>query len=105
MNELCDFSESATCPRCGYVAKTLPHRRVCKPPGTLLRRPPQPDPNAGLLRVGDAVAAGLAAVGITPQLVQRVTGRKACGCKQRQRRLNEAGFAVQRAVREFYLGQ
>jgi hypothetical protein len=51
------------------------------------------------------VAAGLAAVGITPQLVERVTGRKGCGCKQRQRALNEAGFAVQRAAKEFYLGE
>jgi hypothetical protein len=55
--------------------------------------------------LGDLVAAGLAAVGITPQLVERVTGRKGCGCKQRQRALNEAGFAVQRAAKEFYLGE
>jgi hypothetical protein len=55
--------------------------------------------------LGDLVASGLAAVGITPQLVERVTGRKGCGCKQRQRALNEAGFAVQRAAREFYIGE
>lgn len=55
--------------------------------------------------LGDVVAAGLAAVGVTPQLVERVTGRKGCGCKQRQQRLNEAGWAVQRAVREIVAGE
>jgi len=104
MTQLCDFSSSSTCPACGYVAASLPHTRRCKPPGTLLRSPPKADPNAGLLAVGDLVASGLAAVGITPQLVERVTGRKGCGCKQRQRALNEAGFALQRAAKEFYLG-
>ena len=55
--------------------------------------------------LGDLVAAGLAAVGITPQLVERVTGRKGCGCKRRQRALNEAGYAVQRAVAEMVAGK
>ena len=40
--------------------------------------------------LGDAVAAGLAAVGITPAPVKRITGRP-CRCKQRQQKLNEFG--------------
>jgi hypothetical protein len=89
MKTLCTFGEDLHCPACGYKARRTDHRRVCRPP----------------VAVGDAVAAGLAALGITPQLVERVTGRKGCGCKQRQRRLNEAGFAVQRAIREIVAGE
>jgi hypothetical protein len=43
--------------------------------------------------LGDMVAAGLSAVGITPELVSAVTG-KPCGCKERQRRLNELGRKI-----------
>jgi hypothetical protein len=57
-----------------------------------------------MVAVGDVLASGLAAVGITPQLVERVSGLKDCGCKRRQQLLNEAGYAVQRAAKEFYLG-
>lgn len=49
-------------------------------------KPKHPPP----LGLGDRVAAGLKAVGITPELVSKVTGRP-CGCKQRQQRLNEIG--------------
>jgi hypothetical protein len=44
--------------------------------------------------LGDAVAAGLKAVGITPERVSRLTGRP-CGCKQRQQALNAAGAWIQ----------
>lgn len=47
-------------------------------------------PHPGL---GDRVAAGLAAVGITEERVARVTG-KPCGCKQRREALNKIGDAV-----------
>lgn len=40
--------------------------------------------------LGDMVAAGLAAVGITPERVSALTG-KPCGCKQRQAALNALG--------------
>lgn len=46
--------------------------------------PPQ---RAGL---GDMVAAGLAAIGITKERVAAVTG-KPCGCAKRQEKLNELG--------------
>lgn len=45
-------------------------------------------PRSGL---GDYVAAGLSAIGITPERVSAALGVKDCGCKQRQARLNELG--------------
>lgn len=41
--------------------------------------------------LGDYVAKGLAAVGITKERVARLTGKKDCGCGKRQQRLNEIG--------------
>lgn len=44
--------------------------------------------------LGDLVASGLAAVGITKERVQAVAskvGVKDCGCKKRQQRLNDIG--------------
>ena len=41
--------------------------------------------------LGDYVAAGLSAVGITPERVSAVLGAKDCGCKKRQAKLNELG--------------
>jgi hypothetical protein len=40
--------------------------------------------------LGDLVATGLAAVGITEERVSRLIGRP-CGCPERKRRLNEFG--------------
>lgn len=40
--------------------------------------------------LGDMVAAGLSAVGITPERVSAVIGRP-CGCKERQAKLNDIG--------------
>jgi len=44
-------------------------------------------PRPGL---GDAVAAGLSAVGITPERVSKAIGRP-CGCGKRKRALNRVG--------------
>lgn len=58
--------------------------------GTALR-PADSPPKPGL---GDMVAAGLDAVGITKDRVQAVARRvgiKDCGCKRRQQKLNELG--------------
>jgi hypothetical protein len=52
--------------------------------------PAYPRPRMGL---GDMVAAGLSAVGITKERVARVLG-KPCGCKERQAWLNEAGKRI-----------
>lgn len=53
--------------------------------------PAYPRKRAGL---GDMVAAGLSAVGITPERVSKALG-KPCGCAERKRRLNELGRKVQ----------
>lgn len=41
--------------------------------------------------LGDMVAAGLSAVGITPERVSAALGVKDCGCKKRQQQLNAIG--------------
>jgi hypothetical protein len=41
--------------------------------------------------LGDMVAAGLSAVGITPERVSAAMGVKDCGCKKRQQQLNALG--------------
>ena len=48
-------------------------------------------PSPGL---GDYVAAGLSAVGITPERVSAALGVKDCGCKKRAAKLNEWGEKV-----------
>jgi hypothetical protein len=44
--------------------------------------------------LGDMVAAGLSAVGITPERVSAALGVKDCGCAKRQALLNEWGRKV-----------
>ena len=51
------------------------------------KHPAYPRKRAGL---GDMVAAGLSAVGITKERVSKALG-KPCGCAKRQQRLNELG--------------
>lgn len=71
-------AETLVCEVCGKPARAADIRRNCGPP------------TAGL---GDVVAEILAAVGITPERVEAFTG-KPCGCKQRQQRLNQAGYRL-----------
>lgn len=103
---MCEFSSSLTCPKCGWTAKHARTFRRCRPP-----RPREWQPIA----VGDLVEKGLTAVGITPQLVEKLTRTEGkpggCGCGKRKRWLNEAGFKAQHAarntlikVKNFYLG-
>lgn len=49
--------------------------------------PAYPHPRKGL---GDHVADGLSAIGITKERVSRLAGKN-CGCKKRQQWLNEVG--------------
>jgi hypothetical protein len=44
--------------------------------------------------LGDMVAAGLSAVGITPERVSAALGVKDCGCKKRQQQLNDLGRRI-----------
>ena len=76
----CDFDNDAmTCRRCGFVAKTRDTRKSCTP-----------KPKPGL---GDIVAAGLSAIGITKERVSAVVGGD-CGCAKRQEALNALGRRV-----------
>ena len=43
--------------------------------------------------LGDYVAKGLSAVGVTPEKVSKVIGRD-CGCNKRKQRLNKLGKKV-----------
>ena len=80
----CVFEQSGTrfvCSACGRFVKTkngaVP-RAVCRGPRGL----------------GDMVADGLSAVGITKERVQAVAsavGVKDCGCRGRQQKMNELG--------------
>lgn len=55
----------------------------------------QTQPQRKRVAVGDAVERVLSAVGITPALVQRLTRTKNCGCKSRQKWLNQWGYRQQ----------
>jgi len=66
-------------------------------------KPLTPDDVAGRVRtleerlrpgLGDMVAAGLSAVGITPERVSRALGVKDCGCKGRAEALNALGRRI-----------
>lgn len=52
-----------------------------------------------MIAVGDLVEKALTTIGVTQERVERIT-RKPCGCKARQRWMNQAGFAVQRKAAE-----
>ena len=80
----CDFicdAGCAKCSRCGYTicgAKN-PIRRRCDVQHV-----------SGL---GDMVAAGLSAIGITKERVSKLAGGD-CGCQKRQKALNELGRKI-----------
>jgi len=65
------------------MPEPLTAQELAAHPAPQMRRQP-----SGL---GDYVAAGLSAVGITPEKVSKALGVKDCGCKQRQAKLNELG--------------
>jgi len=73
--------DCATCCRCGFkiCSVKLPVHRKCDAP-----------PKPGL---GDMVAAGLSAIGITKERVSAVVGGD-CGCAKRQEALNELGRKI-----------
>lgn len=48
-------------------------------------------------KLGDAIANGLSAVGITKERVSRVLGRP-CGCDKRQEAANQIGDKIQEAI-------
>ena len=72
------------CAACGAecVDQSQPHLGVCSCEAS---KP------AGL---GDIVASGLSAIGITPERVSAALGVKDCGCKKRQQQLNDLGRRI-----------
>jgi hypothetical protein len=50
------------------------------------------------IAVGDTVERMLTSLGITKELVQRLTRTKDCGCKARQRWLNQWGYKQQERI-------
>jgi hypothetical protein len=85
---LCVFTGSH-CTICG--APRINARQLCGSwrPDVEPLAPPTHGPG-----LGDMVAAGLSAVGITKdraQAVAQAVGLQDCGCAERQRRLNELG--------------
>ena len=84
MTKECEFSENGdifVCAACGRRSRPIsgkPPRAVCG----AMKKP------SGL---GDMVASGLSAVGITEDRVKAVTGLSDCGCGKRKEWLNEAG--------------
>ena len=83
MMQMCDFEQtgdSSVCKVCRFVA----HYK-----GRVVRRcDVQPRPG-----LGDMVAAGLSAIGITKERVSAVVGGD-CGCAKRQEALNALGRRV-----------
>jgi hypothetical protein len=72
----CTFApDSDICTRCGLRSKWPDVPRTCT------------------LGVGDIIAAGLAAVGITKERVEAVVGAP-CGCAERQSALNQLGRSL-----------
>jgi hypothetical protein len=99
---MCDFdAESLRCTRCGYIAKRLPTYRVCRTIPEMARKIATDTATKRVtvppLKIGTAVAKGLAAVGITKERVQAITG-KDCGCAKRQNALDAAGAVVSGVV-------
>jgi hypothetical protein len=100
---MCVFGEpDLRCARCGYRAKRIPTYRECRTILEMARSASRKSSTERIavppLRIGDAVAAGLSAIGVTPARIKRVTGMKECGCEARKRAMNAAGAAISRAI-------
>lgn len=82
--------------RCQQRGYTLDQVRACivaeNLDGTIAVDETHPAyPRKAKAGLGDLVAAGLSAIGITPERVSKAIGVKDCGCKKRQQRLNDIG--------------
>jgi hypothetical protein len=74
----CQIGPNLRCQRCGRLASSQTARRNCRwAPG-----------------LGDRVAAGLSAVGITPERVAAALGVEDCACERRKQLLNRIGYGV-----------
>ena len=80
----CDH-DTKRCRICGVEDPFCGSRRPC--PAIPPPAPPEPEP----MGLGDMVAAGLEAIGITKARVSAALGVKDCGCSKRQSALNALG--------------
>ncbi len=97
----CDLSApDARCPVCGFQARRRDGRLVVG----AIRSCPGPRPLIRLPRplVGDWIEAAARLVRITPERVERWT-RRPCGCKARQRWLNDRAAAVAERLERWLL--
>jgi hypothetical protein len=81
MNQRCVIGDDLRCTVCGRRAFGVNVIRACRP----------------RLGLGDHVAEGLAAVGITKaraQAVAAAVGLRDCGCQERQDAWNRFGYAL-----------
>jgi hypothetical protein len=95
MSNLCIFDDNQSCPVCRRRTKFPHSKRVCcGHPGCKPEPPGEPNQATETVSrkngLGDIVAGGLSAVGITKERVSRAIGRP-CGCAKRQEKLNELG--------------
>jgi hypothetical protein len=89
----------ARCRQRGYTLEDVAACIVSRDGDTVTvdeKHPGYPHARKGL---GDRVADGLAAVGITKERVSKLVG-KDCGCKKRQEALNRLGQRAAEAVRK-----
>jgi hypothetical protein len=81
----CDYDPATlACRSCGHVAKRLPTHRKCTRAFHFRK-----------VAAGDLVETMLTSMGITKERVQAWTRTKDCGCKARQRWLNQWGYRQQ----------
>lgn len=93
-----------TCMECGRVVLT-PYETVrAKCPKAKIGdiyTPPTID-NRNFLHVGNIVSSALSLIGITKELVTKITGTQnkpgGCGCEKRQDYLNEIGYSIQKKI-------
>lgn len=104
------------CGRCGLKVPASPSLRICvtqQDRARLLRKFGRGDrikvPDVNL---GDKVEWALKKVGITEELVKKITGKKDCGCPRRRSKMNAASnefaFQLQRFLNgaaDFVLGE
>lgn len=113
----CDIAGTGQgrCKLCWQAIYSPPHRRLWGIDGDALPAPPSspappllpaatkqiiaPQPNAGIIRLGDRVESALSAVGVTKERVSRWLGAP-CNCTERQRKLNALSAWVENATRK-----
>lgn len=98
---LCQFDDKTLrCPRCGFLAKSMPHYRQCQTIDEMARSQLEVWSHSRIrvppVRLGSMIAAGLNLVGVTEERVKKIVGD--CGCSKRKNTLDAAGERFSQAV-------